>query len=352
MSGVPVKQFNLPWHQHERYRIALYPVSGEFSPAVQQALIKEGASALPNRGFSVIAPRNWKERWDRLAVVLHAQGIVDQTQAEIIPENETAAIANARRSATAYTAIADSLWLGDALLDGRIMCYLQPVVSNADKVFGYESFVRARAVDGAIIAGDKIVAASKALGIEYAIDRHLHVQAIKTFISSEFNGFLFVNFFPGFIHRPAVYLEGLSETVKSYGIVAKHIVLDFTQSETARDSGHIRTVCEYGRSRGYSIAFDDILSVEGAKKLLPDIRPDFVKLDMRLVHHCDSPSVRSTIQHIVELAHAYGGMVIAEGVESEAMYQTLRQLGADLFQGYLFSPPMPVDTVLRKSHGT
>src|SRR5256885_879724 len=79
-------------------------------------------------------------------------------------------------------------------------------------------------LDGSILAGDKIIPASKALGIEHMIDRHLQVQAIKTFVSSAFNGFLFVNFFPGFIHRPSVYLEGLSETVKSFGVVPKHIV--------------------------------------------------------------------------------------------------------------------------------
>ena len=65
-----------------------------------------------------------------------------------------------------------------------------------------------------------------------------------------------------------MYLEGLSETAKGFGIVAKHIVLDFTKSETPRDIAHMRNVCEYGRSRGYSIALDDIASVENAKKLL------------------------------------------------------------------------------------
>ena len=228
------------------------------------------------------------------------------------------------------------------------MCYLQPVMSDKDKIFGYESFARVKAEDGSVIAGDKIVAASKALGIEYMIDRHLQVQAIKTFASSAFNGFLFVNFFPGFIHRPAVYLEGLSETAKSFGVIAKHIVLDFTKSETPRDLVHLKSVCEYGRSRGYSIALDDIESVESARKLIGEIHPDFVKIGMQLVRQAMEPGARETIRQIVELVAASGGTAIGEGVETDEIFQALKLLGVDLFQGYLFSPPVPVETALKQ----
>ncbi|MDE3037336.1 MAG: EAL domain-containing protein, partial [Pseudomonadota bacterium] len=194
-------------------------------------------------------------------------------------------------------------------------------------------------------------AASHALGIQHVIDRHLQVQAIRTFVSSEFNGFLFVNFFPGFIQRPAVYLEGLSETARNFGVIAKHIVLDFTRSEMPRDITHLKSVCEYGRSRGYSIALDDVESVEVAKKLLPEIRPDFVKIDMRLARQAADPAARNIIRRLVELAHAGSSTVIGEGIETEDIYQALRQLGVDLFQGYLFAPPMPIEAALKRSAG-
>jgi EAL domain-containing protein (putative c-di-GMP-specific phosphodiesterase class I) len=228
------------------------------------------------------------------------------------------------------------------------MCYLQPVVSSKDKVFGYESFARVRSAEGDIIGGEQIVAASKVLGIEYVVDRHLHVQAIKTFADSNFNGFLFVNFFSGFIHRPEVYLEGLTESVKKYGIVAKHIVLDITKAETIRDIRHMRSVVEYARSRGYTVALDDMASVEAAQKLIPDIRPDFVKIDMQLVRKVSSPGKRETIRTIVEMAHASASTVIAEGVETDEVFQALKALGVDLYQGYLFSPPVPVETALKR----
>ena len=80
-----------------------------------------------------------------------------------------------------------------------------------------------------------------------------------------------------------------------------------------------------------------------------EVRPDFVKIDMQLVRQADQPMKRETIAHIVEIVHAAGGMVIAEGVESEDIHQALKALSVDLFQGYLFSPPVPVEAALKRN---
>jgi EAL domain-containing protein (putative c-di-GMP-specific phosphodiesterase class I) len=353
MSGLSTKNFNLPWHQHDHYWISFYAKTGEFPPAAVDCLKKAGFKPIGGQGMGLAAGREWNLAWDKIYAALKAIDTLPQVEACITPGEQPpeARIESDCKAPVVIQMIAESLWLGEALLEDRIVCYLQPVLSTKDKVFGYESFARVKTREGKIIGGDQIIAASKVLGIEYMIDRHLHVQAIRTFVSSEFNGFLFVNFFPGFIHRPAVYLEGLSETAKSFGVISKHIVLDFTNSETPRDLVHLKSVCDYGRSRGYSVALDDISSVEVARKLVSEIRPDFVKVDMHLVRQVMDQSPRETIRTIVELAHAAGATVIAEGVETDDVFQALRSLGVDLFQGYLFSPPVPVEAALKRSGG-
>jgi EAL domain-containing protein (putative c-di-GMP-specific phosphodiesterase class I) len=222
------------------------------------------------------------------------------------------------------------------------------VVSGTDRAFGYESFARVRQTDGTVIGGAAIVRASRALGIEYAIDRQLHVQAVKTFADAEQNGFLFINFFPGFIQRPEVYLEGLSEAAKLHGIVSKNIVLDFTHCETPHDVQHLKRVTEHCRTRGYAIALDDVTTLPLAKILLEEVRPDYVKLDRALAGGVDTSSHdRNTVRQIVEHCRQFGAAVIAEGVETAVAYEALKVLGVDLFQGYLFSPPVAAETLLR-----
>ncbi len=352
MSGSVAKNFNLPWHQRDHYWLSFSGKNGAIPTQVSSILQQAGAKAFDG-GFQLRTGAAWKESWDAVYTKLKAidaLAMVDVglSHAEAAPA--TMSEADCKAPVVTQT-IAESLWLGDALLEDRIVCYLQSVHSSKERIFGYESFARVVMPDGAIIGGMQIIAASKVLGIEYMIDRHLHVQAIKTFAASTFNGFLFVNFFPGFIHRPAVYLEGLSDTAKQNGVVSKHIVLDFTNSEKPRDMMHIKSVCDYGRSRGYSVALDDVASVDVAQKLVREVRPDFVKVDMHLVREVGQPHVRDAIRTIVELVHGAGGTVIAEGVETDEIFQALKTLGVDLFQGYLFSAPEPVEMALKRSGG-
>lgn len=352
MSGVSYKNVNLPWHQYDRYWMCIFCKAGALPESAQSALKQQGLSQQPSGAWALKAGRDWKPVWDKIFACLKHTGVVNSVLVAVTPGDIMTVSLSDAKTVAAINAIAESLWLGDAMLEGRLHCYLQPVVSDKDKVFGYESFVRAKTADGQVIAGDAVVAACRALNIEYSVDRLLHVQAIKTFVSSNFGGYLFVNFFPGFIQRPSVYLEGLSESATSYGMIAKHVVLEFTQSETPRDIAHMRNVCDYARSRGYSVAMDDMSSVEGARKLLPEIKPDFVKIDMKLVRRLNEPGVRETIKGIVELAHAARATVIGEGIETEEQFSQIKYLGADLFQGYYFSPPVPVEAALKRATGT
>jgi EAL domain-containing protein (putative c-di-GMP-specific phosphodiesterase class I) len=349
MASIQVKNFNLPWHLAANYWIVLFPTSGTFSATASKTLMDAGLQPTGNGGVSIKAGTKWKEKWESVFKALQQAGALAGIEVAVVGSESLPSEITDRRTAANIQAIAESLWLGEALLENRVMCYLQPVMSSKEKTFGYESFARVKMPDGSVVAGDKIMAASRALNIEFMIDRLLHVQAIHTFATSNFNGYLFVNFFPGFIHRPAVYLEGLSETAKQYGIFSKHIVLDFTRSETQRDMSHIKSVCDYCHAQGYSIALDDIESVEGAKKLVAEIRPDFVKIDMQLAHQAGDSGKRAQIKGIVDLTHAAGGTVIGEGIETEETYAHLRDLGVDLFQGYLFSPPVPVEVVAKKT---
>lgn len=339
MQPIPAKSLNLPYLQHEGYELRLFSVSGAFSPIVSAALLQAGCKKTLQGMQLLHAGRDWPVSWVKIYHVLQQAGLLADVDVEIHAEDGTS---TPRKNAAGLQAVADGLWLGEALLEDRLLCYFQPIVNRKAQAFGYESFVRVRSRDGSIIAGDKVIAASRALGIEYMIDRQLHVQAVKTFAGSDCAGFLFVNFFPGFIHRPAVYLEGLSEAVRQYDLVSKNVVLEFTRAEAQRDLRHLKNVCEYGRSKGYSIALDDIVTLEGARALVPEIKPDFVKIDMQPPGKTSDPAWQSTIHKIVELVHAVGGTVIGEGVETEAAYQQLKSVGVDLFQGYLFSPPAPV----------
>ena len=54
------------------------------------------------------------------------------------------------------------------------------------------------------------------------------------------------------------------------------------------------------------------------------------------------PYTRQIIEAIADISALMPLHLVAEGVEDEATFQTLRELGIQYFQGYLFSKPLPV----------
>lgn len=346
MAITPQKSFNIPYLQHDSYWLNLFSPEENNSSSIWDELKIIGYKKSTDGRWVAQTSTKWAELWSRTYEILQKAQLTEAMEVVISVDSDLQMSASGeRKKAVAIQAIAENLWLGEALNEGRVMCYFQPIVGDKQKIFGFESFVRAKSLDGSIIGGDKVIRASKALNIEHMVDRHLHVQAVQTFAGSSCSGFLFVNFLPGFIHRPSVYLDGLSEAAKMFGIVPKHLVLELTQAENAHDMKHLKLVYEYARTQGYSIALDDLATVDSAKKLINEIRPDFVKLDTREIGTLDSIPARNTIKQIADMIHAIGGTAIAEGVETEGAYEQLKSLGVDLFQGYHFSPPVPIDKV-------
>lgn len=334
------KSLHLPWHQGEGYWLCAW-IAPEHRTVIT-ALEALGAISISEGVWGLAAGPRWAERWAAMEAILAPLPASEQFSVAIIPGTQAPdaqLLSMSRKTLAEVRHIAENLWLGEALLGGRILCYFLPVMDKRGKPFGSESLARLRTESGQLISGGSIFAASKALNMEHMVDRHLHVEAIRNFVSGDYPGFLFINFIPGFIQKPDVYLDGLREAADQFGLASKRIVLELTQPESKKDRSHLKSVCEYGRNRGYAISLDDMESPDVAQLLIQDIRPDFVKLDIRLVRQALEEKGKNTIQHLVSLCHQAGAMVIAEGVETTATHQALLDIGVDLFQGYLFSPP-------------
>lgn len=298
--------------------------------------------------FLTRVPCPWHDAWHVLEMLIDRFAGLGASEKKlrvaVIPEQEeptSLTIEQNLKAVSDIRHIADSLWLGDALLADRVVCYLQPVQDRRGKVFGYESFARVQLEGEHVIGGGQIFAASKALKLEYRLDRYLHQKAVEAFVASGADNRLFINFQAGFIHRPEVYLEGLNQAVKKYSVPERNIVLDFTQSESQQNTAHLKAICQYCRQQGYSISLDDIMTAKNLEVLVPVVQPDFIKLDLELTRRAVSDEGRTLISQMVEVAHRDGITVIAEGIETQDIYHTLMQQEVDLFQGYYIGHPAP-----------
>ncbi|MBT9506252.1 EAL domain-containing protein [Rhodoferax sp.] len=96
------------------------------------------------------------------------------------------------------------------------------------------------------------------------------------------------------------------------------------------------------RSRGVRFAIDDFGTGYSSLFYLKELPIDVLKIDRSFVSHVDTNDDDAAIaKTILSLASHMGLHVVAEGVETESQFETLRNFGCHLFQGYLLGRPVP-----------
>ena len=213
-----------------------------------------------------------------------------------------------------------------------------PIVDVAQNgVWGYEALVRG--TDGQ--------SAGQILGMvdetnRYKFDQACRVKAIELagtlFPNAETR--LSINFMPNAVHEPAACIRATLETAHRVGFAHRQIMFELTENERMTDVTHVQRIITEYRKHGFATALDDFGAGYAGLNLLASFQPDFIKLDMELIRDIATSLPRRTIvAGVVAMAYQLGVTVIAEGVETEAELTTLRAIGIELFQGYLFAKP-------------
>lgn len=119
------------------------------------------------------------------------------------------------------------------------------------------------------------------------------------------------------------------------------VVLEISEQNRVDDYEAVRAVVR-GLGPGVRMAVDDAGAGEANLAHIVELRADLIKLDARLVRGLESDVVRQALivglQHFAEQS---GCALIAEGIETEAELQALRELNVRLGQGYLLGMPAP-----------
>ncbi|GAC1415923.1 MAG: hypothetical protein NVSMB6_18310 [Burkholderiaceae bacterium] len=133
------------------------------------------------------------------------------------------------------------------------------------------------------------------------------------------------------------------ETLSCHDLPA--CMIDIELTESAAVSGDDTAASEQLkklREIGFRLMIDDFGTGFSSLGQLQQLRPDILKVDRSFTSTLDSSADGKVfVAAIISMAHALSMKVIAEGVETTAQVQHLRDLRCDEIQGYLFSRPMP-----------
>jgi diguanylate cyclase (GGDEF)-like protein len=235
-----------------------------------------------------------------------------------------------------------------AIANHELVLHYQPKIDfDAGRVSGVEALVRWQHPQHGLLSPDKFIPLAEQTGLikpltlsvlKNALRQCLEWQQVGMVLSMSVNISAINIQDPEFPDQVAVLLKELP---------VPPALLELEVTETAVMSEPLRAVECIKRlsALGLQVAIDDFGTGYSSMAYLKELLVAKIKIDKSFVkdmavNHSDAVIVRST----VELGHNLGLKVVAEGVESQNVWDRLKELGCDSAQGYYMGRPLPAET--------
>ncbi|MFN3475775.1 MAG: EAL domain-containing protein [Blastomonas sp.] len=130
------------------------------------------------------------------------------------------------------------------------------------------------------------------------------------------------------------------------GFPAENLTLELTETAKLEDQLIAPQIAALN-ARGIGLSIDDFGTGQSNLEYLEKLPSTELKIDKKFVQQmATSEESRAVVRATIEIAHSLGKVVVAEGVETEAVAATLRAMGCDQAQGYLFSRAITMSELL------
>lgn len=237
-------------------------------------------------------------------------------------------------------------WIDEVIKKELITCHFQPIVDQTEKIFAFEILARFQHENGSMIYPNEIFTTAKKRGRLYALDRLCRMTAVRH--SAKIHTKAFINFIPTSIYSPEFCLKSTISLANELGINPNQFVFEVVETEQVEDLDHLKKILTYYKERGFQYALDDVGEGFNTIDMLSSLEPHYMKLDMKYVQGVAIDSNQQQIaQAFLNKAVEIGSIPLAEGIETREDFEWLKQIGYQLFQGYLFGKPAPEPSEIR-----
>ena len=214
---------------------------------------------------------------------------------------------------------------------GVYVDYHPIVVTETKEIFGYEAL--ARGVMRSLRSPEVMFDVAAEADLVWELSRLCRSRAIEG-IDSRLRGkeLLFINVDPHDFNDPAFNELEITNP--------ERVVIEITERTAIKDYPKFRDRLKAFRDRGFRFAVDDAGSGYAGLGSIANLEPDFIKLDISLINAIDTNFIKQNlVETMVKFANDHGAMVIAEGVERAEEFNTVKQLGVHLVQGFYLHRP-------------
>ena len=246
----------------------------------------------------------------------------------------------------------------EAMIEGYIEVYYQPEIrAMTREICGFEALARWRDPVHGMISPGVFVPVLEDAHLSPQLDLYIIEQVCQAIrrLRTEIPDWELLRVSVN-LSRADFRLMDMVQAVEDvrlrYDVARQLLNIEVTESAQGEDEKFLQGEIARFRAAGYEVWMDDFGSGYSSLNNVKDYVFDVLKIDMNFLRSFETnPKSAIVIRSIVNMAKELGVHTLAEGVETQEQYEFLREIGCEKLQGYLFSPPMPLDKAIAYCHG-
>ena len=236
--------------------------------------------------------------------------------------------------------------LRQALAEGQFEVHYQPLISVKTRaVNGAEALVRWRHPTRGMVSPAEFIPVAEETGLISALGIWVLDRACADAMTWPDYVKVAVNLSPEQFKNPRL-ADDVAESLDRSGLPPHRLELEITESLLLQDSDAILSILHELRAHGVRMSMDDFGTGYSSLSYLRRFPFDKIKIDQSFVRNLsEREDCVAIVRAVIGLGRSLGMSVTAEGVETEEQFTLLEAEGCNQVQGYLFSPPQPIDAV-------
>jgi EAL domain-containing protein (putative c-di-GMP-specific phosphodiesterase class I) len=232
-----------------------------------------------------------------------------------------------------------------ALERNELELHYQAKLSIAqNRIDGAEALLRWRTADRQLISPDRFIPIAEQTGLIEPLGLwalEAACRQVRNWAQAGVSAPVAVNVSPRQFGTESA-LRNMEAALGKSGVEPRTLQIEITETSVAQNEPVVVRALQRMHALGLGLSMDDFGAGYSRLIYLKWLPIEELKIDRSLISDIDSNAKsRAMVTAILSLGRTLGMKLVAEGVETQAQYDCLRELGCDDVQGYYFSRPLP-----------
>ncbi|MCR5847764.1 MAG: bifunctional diguanylate cyclase/phosphodiesterase [Lachnospiraceae bacterium] len=237
----------------------------------------------------------------------------------------------------------------NALDNDTIYFNLQPQYDMDHKLRGFESLARMKDSEGNVISPGEFIPVAEKIGLIDRVDGTVARKAAMFFgkLLQKTDAKMTLSLNASVRHlMKSDFLDEIRQILKDSGIPANQLEIEITESIMIDSVDKALRCIDELKKMGIQIAIDDFGTGYSSLSYLNRFPADLLKIDKSFIDAMNTgDSCRQYVAAIISMGHVMGFDVISEGVEELRQLETLKDIGCDFVQGFIWGRPLSEEEV-------